>query len=86
MLRELDFYKTRVIFLVEKGYRQEWGCPNETFLKVVEIYKGENKDFSRRILAIDGAYEKAIDVITSNPDAITKEEIKERIWTAEPVI
>lgn len=82
MLRELDVYKTRVNFLVEKGFRQDWGCPNETFLKVVEIYKGENKDFSRRILAIEKAYETVIDVITSNPDAITKEEIKDRIWTA----
>ena len=86
MLRELDVYKIKVNFLAEKGYRQEWGCPNETFLKVVEIYKGENKDFSRRIGAIDKAYEAAIDVITSNPDATTKEEIKEAIWSAEPVI
>lgn len=86
MLHELDVYKIKVDFLVEKGYRLEWGCPNETFLKIVEIYKGENKDFFRRISGIDRAYEAAIDIITSNPDAITQEEIKDKIWTAEPVL
>lgn len=56
MLHELDVYTIKVDFLTEKGYKSEWGCPNETFLKVVEIYKGESKDFLRRITAIDRAY------------------------------
>jgi hypothetical protein len=35
-IRELGIYDIKVSFLKEKGFKEEWGCPNEVFFKFLE--------------------------------------------------
>jgi hypothetical protein len=32
----------KVEFLGKAGFKKEWGCPNETFLKLIETYKAKS--------------------------------------------
>jgi hypothetical protein len=52
VLRQLSVYDIKVTFLLSKGFRDEWGCPNETFFKVLENHKLKNNDFKAKITAI----------------------------------
>lgn len=35
-IRELQIYDVKVEFLKQRGFREEWGCPNEIFFKYLE--------------------------------------------------
>lgn len=38
-IRELSIYDLKVDFLKQKGFKTEWGCPNEIFFKFLESEK-----------------------------------------------
>lgn len=53
-----------------------WGCPNETFYKILESIKQENKELKIKAVTIEKAYEKIVDRITNEPDHLSPERIK----------
>lgn len=66
-IRELSIYDLKVDFLAGKGYREEWGCPNEVFFKVMETVKQRSAECKTQANAVEKAYEKAIEKISHEP-------------------
>jgi hypothetical protein len=51
-IRELSIYDLKVDFLAGKGYREEWGCPNEVQIIKLRFSSKLWKLSSREVLSV----------------------------------
>ena len=42
----------------QRGFKEEWGCPNEVFFKRLEDEKSKDESYDKTIIAYEKCYEK----------------------------
>lgn len=51
-IRQLSIYDVKVDFLKGEGFKESWGCPNETFFKISEGLKLNDAAFKEKMVKI----------------------------------
>ena len=59
-INKLSIYDEKGEYLSEKGFKTEWGIPNEVFFKLIETYKLQNYEYKKEITLVEKAYEKLL--------------------------
>ena len=77
-IKTIPIYQTKIEYLIEKGYKTEWGCPNivhivlfQVFLKVSESFIRKDDLFRKKMRSIEKAYNSMIDIVSGNPLSFT---------------
>lgn len=61
----------------QKGFKTEWGCPNEIFFKYLEHEKTKDEAYEKKVIAYEKTYEKIIEIVSHDPKAMTDAKIEE---------
>ena len=51
----------------QRGFKEEWGCPNEVFFKRLEDEKSKDESYDKTIVAYEKCYEKIIELVSVDP-------------------
>lgn len=75
--REIGVFAKKIEFLVSKGFKQEWGCPNENFFKHKIALRRNDAVFSKRLGRIEEVYEAIVGRVMNDPNSVDADKINE---------